>query len=81
MVLSTEVEEAVDDERLDFTPAAHAEFPGHFICGGEADDDVAKMRERPLFRVGREAQHIRRSIFSTMFTVEFSHAAIIYISE
>ena len=81
MVVAAEVKEAVDDQRLDLAPAADAEFLGHLFCSGQADDDVPEVGEGTLFCTRRKAEHICRHVFSAMIAVEFSHAAIIDISQ
>jgi len=81
MIVAAQMKECVDDECFYFPAPTDSEFLGHFLGHGKADDDVSEMGESSLFRIGREAEDIRRHVFSTMFAVEFSHATIIDIGQ
>src|SRR5690348_6035356 len=81
VIVSAEMEESMDDERLHFPAAAHAQFAGHLLGHRKADDDVPKVRELSLPGLRGKAQHIGGLVLSTMFAVQFLHAAIIHIGD
>ena len=71
----------MNNQSLDFAPAADAKFLGHLLGRGKAYDEVPEMLPGPFFRLCGEAEDIRRLVDSPVVAVQLPHGPVVDIGD